>query len=214
MKKTSLLIWQWRRSRVMGPPSMHCHSRPQNKHTSWFSIVWRIRFFSPIALWYRMSCSRWFGERCWSRTSLLHSFARSNVCRSLGMIFLFRSIRLSLFHFSSLNMPCRFKNPKLSDTPTILSMLGSIMTSVLWLCSTFRIQIYWDEDYNWQELNYEFQEFTGCATTLDSVVGASDGTKIYGGSLLYRRCLHFSLPQGRTTPNVDLCRFTRRRAPH
>lgn len=40
-----------------------------------------------------------------------------------------------------------------------MSILSKIITSVLCLCSTFKIQLYWEDGYNWQERDYEFTRF-------------------------------------------------------
>lgn len=40
-----------------------------------------------------------------------------------------------------------------------MTILSTIVTSVLCLCSTFRIQMYWQEGYTWQERDYEFTKF-------------------------------------------------------
>lgn len=40
-----------------------------------------------------------------------------------------------------------------------MTLLTNIFTSVLCLCSTFKIQMYWQQGYTWQEQDTEFQEF-------------------------------------------------------
>ena len=40
-----------------------------------------------------------------------------------------------------------------------MTLLTNIFTSVLCLCSSFKIQMYWQQGYNWQERDTEFQEF-------------------------------------------------------
>lgn len=40
-----------------------------------------------------------------------------------------------------------------------MTLLSKIVTSILCLCSTFKIQLYWEDGYNWQERDYEFTRF-------------------------------------------------------
>ena len=40
-----------------------------------------------------------------------------------------------------------------------MTLVSKIITSLLCLCSTFQIQMYWEDGYTWQERDYEFTKF-------------------------------------------------------
>jgi Ricin-type beta-trefoil lectin domain len=48
--------------------------------------------------------------------------------------------------------------PKVNQQLT-MTILSTVITSVMCLCSTFQIQLYWQKGYTWQERDYEFTTF-------------------------------------------------------